>query len=134
MKTFISWLNWLTSQREKKTTPTQTTKTMKDICQILSEIQPDHKRGLVFMPYRGNEYWMGLPAYANIYIRKPYEMITDNNGLLEFCQYFLLEYSISNNEEKKLAIKAVVFPLYHALTGVNYDTDQFKAYGLTTQI
>lgn len=133
MKTFINWLNWLTSQQGKKTIPTHT-RAMKDICQILRELQPDHKRGLVLMAHRGNEYWMGLPAYANIYIRKPYEMITDVNGLLEFCQYFLLEHSISNNIEKKLAIEAVVFPLYKGMTGVNYDTDQFKAYGLTTQI
>lgn len=103
---------------------------MKDICKTLLEIQPDHKMGIIFLEHRKNEYWLGLPAYANLYIRRPYEMVTCVKGFIEFMHYFLLEYSITNNQEKKTAIEAVVMPLYSAVMGFNYDTEIFKSFGI----
>ena len=103
---------------------------MKDICKLLEEIQPEHRLGIVFLPERNNFYWLGLPAYANLYIRRPYEMVTCVKGFIEFMHHFLLEYSITNNQDKKTAIEAVVFPLYSTVMGFNYDTEIFKAFGI----
>lgn len=130
MKTFINWLNWLTSQPEKKITLTHNPNDMKDICKTLRELKPDHKRGLVILAHKDNMYWNCLPLYAQMYIRKPYEMVTDNNGLIEFLHHFLIEYSETKNEEKKIAIQAVVFPIYEMYTGHNYDTNLFTAFGI----
>ncbi len=103
---------------------------MKDICKLLEEIHPEHRFGIVFLPERNNFYWIGLPAYANLYIRQPYEMVTCIKGFIEFLSHFLLEYSQTHDQERKTAIEAVIFPLYSTYVGFNYDTEIFKAFGI----
>lgn len=78
---------------------------------------------IVIMPIRTPQYWLGLPMYADMYIRPAYELVFDHEGLIEFITYFLLEYSESNDEFKQLAIESVVFPLYNQLTGRNFDSN-----------
>lgn len=132
MKIFIKWLKCLmwppkrTSRAMNQQNDEKTTRPMKNICQTLQDLRSKPTRALVIMPTRPKAYWLGLPIYADMYIRKPYEMITDIEGLLEFCQHFLVEYSECDNPHKRTAIEAVVFPIYRSLAGWEYDTDQFK--------
>jgi hypothetical protein len=74
------------------------------------------------MPPKRLNYWAGLPMYADMYIRPAYEMIIDIEGLIEFVHYFLMEYMESNNDAKRCAIEAVVFPIYYTLTRRDFDT------------
>lgn len=82
-------------------------------------IETDH---MVILPKKDFKYWLGLPAYGHIYIRPAYDLITDDQGLAMFMSHFLEVYEETQNDNKKIAIKAVVFPLYRQMTGRNYDT------------
>lgn len=89
------------------------------------------QHGYVSLTERSWEYWLGLPTYAHMYIRPLYEMVCDQEGLIEMIHYFLLELSETESPEKALAIKTVIFPLYNWMAGGrNYDINYFQAYGL----
>ena len=96
---------------------------MKDIYTTLKERRKIESDNVLFMEARDYTYWIGLPVYAHMYIRPAYELITDLEGLVEFTQYFMVEYSETTNEFKKLCIEAVVFPIYEELTGRNFDVN-----------
>lgn len=100
---------------------------MKTIYQKLEDRKTMKTRALVFMPEKPKSFWAVLPAYANIYIRPAYEKIGDIEGLIEFCNHFVGEYSETTNSAKKKCIESLVFPLYASITGTNYDTNLFKS-------
>ena len=94
----------------------------KNIYQILRERKNLETTELLIMPEKPPMYWIALPIYAHQFIRPAYDEINDFTGLLEFVHYFLLQHSITNNQEKKLSIECVVFPLYNQITGRNFET------------
>lgn len=77
---------------------------------------------LVAMPPRDWKYWMGLPPFADMYVRPMYDLIRDTHGLVAFLHYFLTEWEETGNPAKREAIEAVCFPIYRAWTGRNWDT------------
>lgn len=90
----------------------------------LKSRQSVKSRELVIMPPLNNLHL--LPAYAQMYIKPPYELITDLEGLIEFVQHFVGAYS-EGNPAQKMCISVIVFPIYKSLTGRNYDVNYFKA-------
>lgn len=95
---------------------------MKDIYTRLKEINNKECTELIIMDEKNAMYWLGLPSYAFIYIKKAYDQIFDEEGLRQFVHHFLLEYSITDNPAKKMCIETIVFPLYQQITGRNYDS------------
>ena len=94
----------------------------KDIYKILEEINNKESGELIIMPEKSNMYWLGLPDYAFIYIKKAYDQVFYEEGLRQFVHHFLLEHSITDDPRKKMCIESVVFPIYQELTGRNYDS------------
>lgn len=82
------------------------------------------------LPRRESKYYLGLSAYASNFIRPLYDLIADEEGLVEFLHFFLVEYSETSNEQKKLDIETIIFPLYCFFTKYNYDTNYLKAWNI----
>lgn len=82
------------------------------------------------LPSRGSDFWLGLPAYAHLYIKYHYDMVVNMEGMMEFVQFYLVEYGETDNPVKKMCIEAVVMPIYKAITGCNYDTNLFASWGI----
>lgn len=97
---------------------------------LLKARQRAETNGLIAMTIHDWKYWLVLPPYADIYIRPLYELITDQEGLIEFVHHFLIDYSETTLEGKKICIEAVIFPLYKDLTGRNYPTNYLTAYNI----
>jgi hypothetical protein len=97
--------------------------TMKNIIKILKKRRKQQTKALVFINQMPPMYWIGLGKYANEYMQPAYNLLTDIEGLYEFCHYFLVEYSETNCETKKNAIRAVVFPIYESIAGMGYNED-----------
>lgn len=82
-----------------------------------------YRNGRVELPRRSWGYWMGLPAYAHMYIKPAYNGVCDTETLVNFLDHFLGEYMETENEQKRLCIEAVVFPVYKDWTGRNFDAN-----------
>ncbi|MEM1337814.1 MAG: hypothetical protein AAF634_10090 [Bacteroidota bacterium] len=69
-------------------------------------------------------YWEGLPLYARCWIKHDYDQIQTWWECQEFISRYLEEYETTRNSIKRLAIAAVVLPMYERLTGQKYTVQQ----------
>ena len=85
---------------------------------------------LLTKPQSDHPSWMGLPAYAQVFIRAHYELVINLPGLIEFCSFYLQEYAETNNPAKMTCIEATVLPIYTAITGRKWDVNYFASFGI----